>query len=109
MAFDTSISVTRSWVLGVILAVIAAGLLISPAAFKWDQTPQIFGYSLGGALAIAAVVALVRGLVGTVSAKGTRTELTVTVTAGLNDFEWMLIGGAVALGVLVGFIVKMAL
>lgn len=109
MAFDTSINVTRSWVLGVILAVIAAGCLIAPAALKWDKTQQIFGYSLGGALAVAAAVVLVRGIVGTVTPKASQTEVSVTVSAVLNDFEWMVVGSALALGLLVGFILKMAL
>lgn len=107
MAIDTSIHVTRSWVLGVVIGLVAAGLLIAPSALKWDKTPQIFGYSLGGALAIAAVVALVRGLVGTITPKPSLTEPTVTASASLNDFEWILIGGAIGLGLIVGFILQL--
>lgn len=109
MAIDTSIDVTRSWVLGSFLGVVAAGCFIAPSAFKWDQTPQIFGYSMGGAIGVAAAVVLIRGLVGTLTPKASRTEVTVTATVVLNDLEWILVGGALALGLLVGFIVKMAL
>jgi hypothetical protein len=110
MATDiTSVNVKRTWVLAAFLAVIGVTLLILPGALKWDQTPQIFGYSMGGALLLAAVVAGVRGLVATFSAKPSLTDVTVTATAVLDDFEWMLIVGALALGVLVGFVLKLLL
>ena len=110
MADDiTSVNIKRAWVLAAFLAAVGVTLLILPGTMSWDRKPQIYGYSMGGALLVAAVVSAVRGVIATFSAKPSASEVRLTAAAVLDDFEWMLMGGALALGLLVGFVLNMLL